>query len=45
MATTISSDALLESLGFNENENYVLPEDLNELSVSSLRAFIDQSYL
>lgn len=45
MATTISSDALLESLGFNENESYVLPEDLNELSVSSLRAFIDQSYL
>lgn len=45
MATTINSDALLASLGFNENESYVLPEDLNELSVSSLRAFIDQSYL
>lgn len=45
MGTTISSDALLESLGFSENESYDLPEDLNELSVSSLRAFIGQSYL
>ena len=45
MATTISPDALLESLGFSENENYDLPEDLNDLSVSSLRAFISQSYL
>ncbi len=45
MGTTISPDALLESLGFSENENYDLPEDLNDLSVSSLRAFISQSYL
>lgn len=45
MGTTISSDALLKSLGFSENESYALPEDLNDLSVSSLRAFIDQSYL
>ncbi len=45
MATTISSDSLLESLGFSKNESYDLPDDLNDFSVSSLRAFIDQSYL
>ncbi len=45
MGTTIDSRAMLASLGFDENENYDLPEDLNELSTSSLRGFISQTFL
>lgn len=45
MGTTINADAMLKELGFDESSSYDLPEDLNELSVSSLRGFIDQTYL
>lgn len=45
MGTTINANAMLKELGFDENASYELPEDLNELSVSSLRGFVDQAYL
>lgn len=45
MDTTISAYVMLKGLGFDENTNYELPDNLNELSVSSLRSFIDQTYL
>ena len=45
MGMAIDSRGLLESLGFDENEKYDLPEDLNELSTSSLRGFINQTFL
>ena len=45
MGPTINADAMLKELGFDESASYDLPEDLNELSVSSLRGFIDQTYL
>lgn len=45
MGTTINADAMLKELGFDESASYDLPEDLNELSVSSLRGFIDRTYL
>ena len=45
MDTLIDSKALLKNLGFDENASYDLPEDLNELSISSLRGFASQTFL
>lgn len=45
MGIPINANALLKELGFDESASYELPEDLNQLSVSSLRSFIDQTYL
>lgn len=45
MGIPINASALLKELGFDESASYELPEDLNQLSVSSLRSFIDQTYL
>lgn len=45
MDTTPDVRSLLEGLGFDRSVNYLLPEDLNELSVSSLKGFVDQTHL
>lgn len=45
MDTMTNADAMLNGLGFDKGASYDLPENLNELSISSLRGFIDQTYL
>ena len=45
MGTTINVGSALKELGFDENSSYDLPKDLSELSASSLRGFVSQTYL
>ena len=45
MGTTTNVNAMLKGLGFDAGVSYDLPEDLSELSASSLRGFISQTYL
>ena len=42
MDTTIDVKSVLGRLGFDEAADYGLPEDLNDLSASSLRGFVDR---
>lgn len=45
MDTTPNLNELLDNLGFDPSQGYRLPDDLNELSTSSLKGFIEQSAL